>query len=116
MPTPSYTTSTIVYGGLDNFGTIDLDRINEWICEAEQILSAMGIDRRSDFDEDELSILRAFCNSYTQYQIILFNPNSYTTLEEAEVILNGKYRHLELILGLLSNPDIRQNVADLPGV
>ena len=101
----TYTTATIVRKVVENIDAslVDAD-IDVFIYEAESIIDAtIGRSFISSFDSSKHYILRAAANKWAALSCVVFNPNAFTTLNEAQTIIETLNTQWEICIEQLQN-------------
>lgn len=108
----TYTTAALVRKRVENIDAtlVDAD-INAYIEEGEQYLNVvMGESFLATFSVTSHGILRAACNAYAAALAVNFNPNGFTSLQEADVIVSQLQTQWREIVQLLSNEKYVMNL------
>ena len=106
-----YTTAALVKKRVKNIDTASLGDpdIEQYIYEAEGAIDgAMKKSLKSVFNATKHSLIRSCATDLAAYYCISFNPGTFTTLTEAELIMNMLWNSAERTLAQLSDNRIVQ--------
>lgn len=101
----TYTTATLVRLRAENIdATLTDANIEDYIEDAEQILNAiMGVSFLASFDATKHGILRAAANAWATMCAVTYNPAGFTTLNEAQTIVETLAYQWEFCTTALEN-------------
>ena len=110
-----YSSASLVRARVKNIDpTLTDANIEQYIAEAEGIIdSTMKVSLKNVFDPVKHSLVRSCATDLAAYYCLSFNPSTFSSLTEVELIMNMLWNSAERSLAGLSDPRVVSYLSSL---